>query len=258
MLAFLICVCGLFGLAVGSFLNVVIHRVPRNESIVSPGSRCPSCETAIKGYDKIPVLSWLALRGKCRNCDEPIPVRYPLVELGCSLLFSGLAARLGFRIELLAFLAMFAGLLALSVIDIELLVLPKRIVYPTLAVVASLLLVASATSGDWNRMVDAIECSLAWFALFFLMNLASPRILGFGDVRLSLVLGLGLGWLGWRYAILGFFAANLIGALTGLTLIAVKKMSRDQPVPYGVFLALGTGVAIFAGPELISLVNKLH
>lgn len=258
MLAILICGCAVLGLAVGSFLNVVIYRVPRNESVATPGSHCPSCGTPIKGYDNIPVLSWLILRGRCRSCGEPISARYLFVEASCAALFSGLAARLGYRVELLAFLAMFAGLLALSVIDFEMLVLPKKIVYVTFVIVVVLFVAASAQSGDWNRLAIAGECSLAWTALFFLMNAASPRILGFGDVRLALVLGFGLGWLGWRYAVLGFFAANLIGATVGLSLIALKRMSRNQPIPYGVFLTAGTAVAVFAGPELISSLSGLH
>jgi leader peptidase (prepilin peptidase)/N-methyltransferase len=106
-------------------------------------------------------------------------------------------------------------------------------------------------TGQWHRLLVAGLCAAGWFIAFFGLNFVSPRYLGFGDVRLSLVLGLALGWLGIRYVILGFFAANLIGAITGITLIAMKKMSRDQPIPFGVFLSLGAAVAIYAGPELL-------
>ncbi|HEY5104170.1 MAG TPA: prepilin peptidase [Acidimicrobiales bacterium] len=252
MLAVLICVCALFGLAIGSFLNVVIYRVPRHESIVSPRSRCPTCGAAILERDNIPVLSWLMLRGKCRNCHAPISKRYPLIELTGGALFAGAAARMGYTWALPAFLVFLAGMLALACIDAEHLVLPKRIVYPTLLMVAGLLIIAAAITGQWDRLGTAALCSLGWFAVFFILNFASPRYLGYGDVRLALVLGLALGWLGIRYVLLAFFAANLIGAVIGIGLIAAKRLRRDQQVPYGVFLALGAALAIYAGPELLA------
>jgi leader peptidase (prepilin peptidase)/N-methyltransferase len=250
--------CALLGLAVGSFLNVVIYRVPRHESIVSPRSKCPSCDTPIKDRDNIPVLSWLILQGKCRACRAPISPRYLLVELAGGALFAGAAARLGYNWDLPSMLVLFASLLALSCIDIEHLVLPKVIVYPTFAAVAGLLVLAAGEADHWQALLMAAICSVAWFAAFFLLNLASPRLLGFGDVRLALVLGLGLGWFGWRYAVLGFFVANVIGAFIGLALIGLKKMTRDQPIPYGVFLALGTAFAIFVGPEIVPLAKGIH
>jgi leader peptidase (prepilin peptidase)/N-methyltransferase len=244
--------CALLGLVIGSFLNVVIYRVPRHESIVSPRSRCPSCNTLIKEYDNIPVVSWILLRGRCRTCHEAISPTYLFVEVACGAIFAGLAARMGYSSALPAFLALFSGLLALACIDGKHLVLPKKVVYVTLCLVVILLVIPAAASGDWTKLEIAAICSAGWFAVFFVMNLASPRALGFGDVRLALVLGLGLGWLGWRYVLLGFFAANLVGALVGLALIALKQMSRNQPIPYGVFLAVGAAIAVFAGPELIS------
>lgn len=258
MLALLIGICALFGLAVGSFLNVVIYRVPRNESIVSPRSKCPTCAAPILERDNIPVLSWLLLRGRCRSCGSPISARYPLVELAGAALFAGTAARMGYDWELPAFLALFAGLFALSYIDVEQMILPKRIVYPTLILVAGLLLMASAITGDWRALLVAAICAAAWFVLFFAMNLASPRLLGFGDVRLAPVLGLALGWLGWRYAVLGFFSANVIGLIVGVFLITTKRMRRDQQIPYGVFLALGTAFAVYAGPELLAPLQNLR
>ncbi len=258
MLVVLIAGCALFGLIVGSFLNVVIHRVPRKESIVSPRSHCPSCGTLIKEYDNIPVLSWLLLKGRCRQCGVAISPRYLFVELSCAALFAGLAARLGYNWDLPAFLALFAGLLALACIDLEHLLLPKTVVYAVLVLVALLLVMASIGSSDWHPLAEAAISAVAWWALFFAINLASPRLLGFGDVRLALLLGLGLGWFGWRFVIIGFFAANLIGAVIGLTLIAIKRMAQDQPIPYAVFLAIGTAVAVFAGPEIAPLFSSIR
>jgi leader peptidase (prepilin peptidase)/N-methyltransferase len=252
VLALLIVGCGLFGLAIGSFLNVVIYRVPRQLSIVSPRSACPTCSTPILERDNIPVLSWLLLRGRCRTCHSPISARYPLVELACAGLFAGAAARTGFNWDLPAFLVLLASLLALACIDLELLLLPKSIIYPTLVAETGLLLLAAAVTGEWHRLLVAAICAASWFVLFFALNFASPRYLGFGDVRLAPLLGLGLGWLGWRYVVLGFFLANLVGALIGIFLIATKRMNRDQPIPYGVFLAMGAAIAIYAGPALLS------
>jgi len=252
VLALLIGICALFGLAIGSFLNVVIYRVPRHESVVSPRSACPSCAAPILERDNIPVLSWLLLRGRCRNCHEPISVRYPLVELAGAALFAGAAARLGYNWDLPAFLVLLAGLLALSWIDIEHLLLPKRIVYPTLITVAALLVLDVLATGQWHRLLIASLCGAAWFAVFFALNALSPRLLGFGDVRLAPVLGLALGWLGLRYVLLGFFTANFVGAVIGVSLIVAKRIRRDQQIPYGVFLALGTAIALFAGPELLA------
>ena len=247
----LIVVCGAFGLAIGSFLNVVIYRVPRKESIVAPPSACPSCGTELAARDNIPVLSWVLLRGKCRTCGGPISWQYPVVELLTAGLFAGVAARFGWNWAVPAYLALFAGLVALSWIDVERMLLPKAIVYPVSVLVAGLLLVPAGVYGAWHSYWVAWAFAGGWFVFFYLLWFASPRLLGFGDVRLAPVLGLALGWLGWRYVVLGFFAANLIGAVIGIALIASRRVERGQHVPYGVFLALGVAVAVFWGPELV-------
>ncbi len=251
MFAFLIGICAILGLAVGSFLNVVIYRVPRGDSIVRPRSSCPTCGAPIREKDNIPVISWLALRGRCRDCQAPISIRYPLVELACGALFAGTAARFGYQWDLPAYLVLFAGLLALSCIDVERMILPRKIVYPVTVLVAALLLVAAAETGKWHDYLIGIICAVGWWIVFFVMHRASPRVLGFGDVRLSLVLGLSLGWLGVGYVLLGFFSANLVGAVVGVTLIVSKQMERQSRVPYGVFLASGCAIAVFAGQELL-------
>jgi leader peptidase (prepilin peptidase)/N-methyltransferase len=178
-------------------------------------------------------------------------VSYPLVEFGCAALFAGTAARFGWSWDLPAYLVLFAGLLALSCIDIERMLLPKAIVYVLLVSVSALLVMAAAATGHWRDLWVAAACGAGWFAVFFVMNLSSPRLLGFGDVRLAPVLGIALGWLGVSYVLLGFFAANVIGAIIGICLIAGGRMNRKDRIPYGVFLAMGTAVAVFAGPELL-------
>jgi len=251
VLGILIVGCAVLGLLIGSFLNVVIARVPEGRSIVSPPSACPACHAPISPRDNIPVLSWLVLRGRCRHCHAPISAQYPLVEVACAALFAGTAARFGYEWVVPAFLALFAGLLALSVIDVQTLRLPKAVVYVDSIIVAALLLLATAITHTWHQFGVGVICAAVWFVLFFGLNFASPRMLGFGDVRLAPVLGLALGWLGVGYVVLGFLAANLIGAVIGVVLIASKRMSRNEQIPYGVFLAAGCAVAVFAGPWLL-------
>ena len=247
-LTLLTVVCSLLGLAIGSFLNVVIHRVPRGESVVSPRSACPDCGTMISGRDNVPLVSWLVLRGRCRACGRPISARYPLVEVATAVLFGGAALRLGFSAALPAFLVMLAGLLALACIDVETRLLPRRIVWPLLGLVAVLLLAAAIGTDRYRPLWIAAVCGLGWGGVFYAINRANERYLGMGDVRLALVLGLGLGWLGVTNVLIGFFAANFLGAVVGVTLIATKRMRRDTPIPYGAFLAAGAAVAIYLGP----------
>jgi leader peptidase (prepilin peptidase) / N-methyltransferase len=249
-LGILVAFCALLGLAIGSFLNVVIYRVPRGESIVSPPSACPDCGTPISNRDNVPVVSWLVLRGRCRTCGKPISARYPFVEATTSLLFAGAALRYGYDAVLPALLVLLAGLFALACIDLELRLLPRKIVYPLLGTVALLLVAASIGTGDYRSLWIAAVCSAAWFAAFYAINRYDERYLGFGDVRLALVLGLGLGYLGVATTLLGFFAANLVGAILGIALIATRRMQRDQPIPYGVFLALGAAIAIYWHPTI--------
>jgi leader peptidase (prepilin peptidase)/N-methyltransferase len=252
----LIVVCGAFGLAIGSFLNVVIYRVPRKESIVTPPSACPSCGAELAARDNVPVLSWILLRGKCRTCGAPISWQYPVVELLTAGLFAGVAGRFGYDWAVPAYLALFAGLVALSWIDVERMLLPRAIVYPVSVLVAMLLLIPASVYGTWHSYWVAWAFAGGWFVLFYLMWFASPRLLGYGDVRLAPVLGLSLGWLGWRYVVVGFFSANLIGAVIGVGLIVAKRADRQSRVPYGVFLALGTAVAVYAGPEIVTWLHR--
>lgn len=249
MTAALVAVCAAVGLAIGSFLNVVIYRVPKGESIVRPRSACPNCSTPIANRDNVPLLSWLLLRGRCRTCGHPISIRYPIVEAATAVLFAGVAARFGAVPQLPAYLVLVAGLLALACIDVEQRLLPKVIVYVLFALLAALLLAASAGTGRWSALGVAAAGAVGWFGLFWAINRVDPRLLGFGDVRLALVLGFGLGWLGLDPLVLGFFAANVLGLVFALLLMARGRWARHTKIPYGAFLALGAGIAIFAGPS---------
>jgi leader peptidase (prepilin peptidase)/N-methyltransferase len=243
--------CGLFGLVIGSFLNVVIWRVPRKLSVVRPPSHCPQCETPISPFDNVPVLSWLVLRGKCRHCGNPIPARYPLVEAGCGVLFAAVAARFGADWALPAYLVLTAALLAISIIDLEHFIVPDRITAPlTVSALALLGMAASADGNGW-RYGRTVLGGLAFFAFLLLLNLLYPRGMGMGDVKLSFSLGLYLGWLGWGQVFLGGFLAFLLGALIGVGLIAAGLKGRKDFVPFGPFLALGTFLTILWGDPIL-------
>ena len=247
----LVLMCGLFGLAIGSFLNVVIWRVPRKESVVRPPSHCPQCETPIRPVDNVPVLSWLLLRGKCRHCGNPIPVRYPLVEAGCGVLFAAVAARFGADWALPAYLVLTAALLAISIIDLEHFIVPDRITAPLTVSALALLGLAAAADGNGWRFGRSLLGGLAFFAFLLFLNLVNPRGMGMGDVKLAFSLGLFLGWLGWGQVFLGGFLSFLLGAVVGVALIATKVKTRKDHVPFGPFLAAGTLITVlWAAPIL--------
>jgi leader peptidase (prepilin peptidase) / N-methyltransferase len=244
-------VCGLFGLAVGSFLNVVIYRVPRKESVVRPRSRCPGCGTQLSERDNIPVVSWLLLRGRCRTCGEPISGRYPLVELLTSALFVAAALRFGPDWALPAYLVFFASLVAITFIDLEHYIIPNRVLYPTLFIAVPLLVLAAAAQGEWGNLGRAlIGAAVAW-VFFLVLHLVSPRGMGFGDVRLSFLLGLFLGWLDLRHVFLGVFFGFLLGSIVGLVLMALRRRGRKDHIPFGPFLAVGAVVAVLAGSPIL-------
>jgi leader peptidase (prepilin peptidase) / N-methyltransferase len=247
----LVLVCGLFGLAIGSFLNVVIWRVPRKLSVVRPPSHCPQCETPIRPWDNVPVVSWLLLRGKCRHCGNPIPVRYPLVEAGCGVLFAVVAARFGSAWELPAYLVLAAALLAISIIDLEHFIVPDRITAPLTVSALALLGLAAAAEGTGWRYGRTVLGGVAFFAFLLLLNILYPKGMGMGDVKLAFSLGLYLGWLGWGQVFLGGFLAFLLGALIGVGLIAAGIKGRKDFVPFGPFLALGTLLTILWGDPIL-------
>lgn len=247
-----IVVMALLGLAIGSFLNVVIYRVPEGRSVVSPASACPSCGTVLTARDNVPVVSWLVLRGRCRTCKAPISGRYPLIEALTAVLWVLLALRFGGSWTLPAEAVFVAGLIALAAVDLERYLLPRKIVYPTLALVTAGLVAAAAATGRWERLGIAGACGLGAFFFFLVVHVARPSWMGFGDVRLAALLGLALGWLGPLYVVLGVLLANLAGAVVGIGLIAAGRAGRRTAMPYGVFLAAGSVVALLAGAPLIN------
>jgi leader peptidase (prepilin peptidase)/N-methyltransferase len=251
MTAILAAGCAVAGLLLGSFLNVVIHRVPKRESVVRPRSHCPSCGTPIAGRDNVPVLSWLLLRGRCRTCAASIPVRYPLVEVATAGLFAAAAVRFGADWALPAFLLLFAVLLAVAVIDLQHYIVPNRIVFPTVALAVPLLVLAAALEREWGSLVRALAGAAIAFGGLLLVNLVNPRGMGMGDVKLALVLGLFLGWLGFDHVALGLFLGFLLGAVIGIVLIVLRLRTRKQHVPFAPFLAAGTVLAVLFGEPIL-------
>ena len=242
--------CGFLGLFVGSFLNVVIHRVPAGESVVKPRSRCPGCGHEIAWYDNIPVVSWLVLRAKCRNCGEPISARYPLVELGTGVLFGLTAWWTGVSWELPAFLYLAAVAVSLSAIDLDTKRLPDAIVLPSYAVALVLLAGAAWADGSWDQLLRSVLAAAALFAFYFVLIFIYPAGMGFGDVKLSGVLGLYLGWVGWASVIVGAFAAFVLGAVVGIVVMLVSDKGRKTKVPFGPFMFLGTAIGLVVGPAI--------
>jgi len=232
------------GLAVGSFLNVVIHRVPRRESVVWPGSRCPRCGAPIRARDNVPLLSYLLLRGRCRRCRSPIPARYPLVEGLTGALFAAAAWEFGPGLRLLWALALLAALVALAATDLEHRLLPNAVVLPAAA--AGLILSAAADPARWWAYpLSALGVAGGLLAL----ALARPGGMGMGDVKMGGMLGAFLG----PYAFLAVFLGALGGALVSGGLMALGRAGRESRLPFGTFMALGGAAALFFGPELWGL-----
>jgi leader peptidase (prepilin peptidase) / N-methyltransferase len=244
-------VCGVFGLLIGSFLNVVIWRVPRGESVVHPRSHCPKCGQPISPRDDVPIVSWLLLRGRCRHCGNPISVRYPLVELACGLLFAGFAIRFGPHVALLPYLYLAAVGLALAMIDFDHKRLPDVLTLPSYPVALALLgLAAVLDHRGHTPFVRALLAGVALYAFYEVIGFIQPRGMGGGDIKLSGVLGLYLGWLGWGELIVGAFSAFLIGAVVSIALVLFAGAGRKTKVPFGPFMLLGTLVGIYAGHDL--------
>lgn len=246
-----------FGLAVGSFLNVVIVRVPAHESILHPPSRCPRCEKPLLRRDNVPVLSWLLLRGRCRWCREPIPAGYPLVELANAALWVLAGLRFGTDWSLLAYLALFSTLLVLSVIDAELYILPNRITYPAAVVsFAAVVPLAFLHDDPVGKILGAWGAGVGYAAFLWALMVFWNRVLGRagmggGDVKLAPTLGVWLGFVHPVLVVLGILAASLLGTVVGAVILTVRR--RNEAFPFGPWLALGTIVAILASDPLLSL-----
>jgi leader peptidase (prepilin peptidase)/N-methyltransferase len=229
------------GLAVGSFLNVVAARLPLKRSIVSPGSACPSCETAIAWYDNIPLVSYAVLRGRCRHCGVSISWRYPAVEAATAVLVACCALKFGFSWDFLVAAVFCAVLVAISATDLERQIIPNRIVLP-----ATVVLLAAQTILDPS--VEWIAAGLAAAAFFLVAALAYPGGMGMGDVKLALLLGVVLG----RTVAVAVMIGMLSALVPSVAVIAkYGKAGRKMKIPFGPFLAIGGVTALFAGNAIL-------
>lgn len=267
-------IAGVFGAVIGSFLNVVIHRVPLEESIVFPNSRCPSCGAVIAFYDNIPVISWMLLGAKCRGCRERISFRYPAVELLTALLFVAVAVHDGFSVALPFDLIFVSALVALIFIDAEHMILPNVITYPGIvfAVMARIAIpllsgslhfddLPSLSNGAFAGMPVWVT-SLAGAAIgavigggsLWLMGwtwekLRGVEAMGLGDVKMMFMVG---AYLGWRLTILTIFAGVLTGSVIGILLMARQRERNMQMLlPFGIFLGLGAILSLLFGVHLV-------
>ena len=241
--------CAVLGLCVGSFLNVVIARIPAGRSIAHPGSACPHCGTAIRWYDNLPVLSYVLLGGRCRACQATISWRYPAVELMCGALFAAAYLRFGPGTQLVAALVLLSSLVAITWIDVDHQIIPDVLSIPGIA----LGLLASLVPGGigfWDSMLGTVLGG----GVFILIIVGSGIVLGqpgmgIGDVKLGAMLG---AFLGWKLALLSILLSVLIGGPLAGTLLATGRKGRKDPLPFGPFLAVGAVISLFCGDAVLA------
>ncbi len=246
----------LLGLAIGSFLNVVIYRLPAHKSLSTPSSQCPACATPIRNRHNIPVLGWLLLRGRCAECSERISIRYPLIELATGLLFVAVTLRLHqlHQLPLMPAFLYFAAIgIALSMIDLDHHRLPNSIVLPSYPVLALLITVASVVQDRPIALLHMLIGAAALYCIYYLLAWSYPAGMGFGDVKLAGIVGGLLGSLSYSAVLVGAFAAFLIGGVVGALLIATRRRSRKSAMPFGPFMVLGALVALFFGGPLADM-----
>lgn len=259
---------GAFGLTIGSFINVVVWRVPRGESVVAPRSRCPRCDQPIRPWDNIPVLSWSILRGKCRDCRGQISARYPIVEFTTGVVFTGVTLLvligavtvdaaavpgdwwLPTALVLIAFNYLAAISIALALIDLDHHRLPNAIVLPAYVVGIVLLGLASVLAGDYPALIRAAIGMVALFVGYLVVALVYPGGMGFGDVKLAGVLGLFLAWCGWGQLAVGVFAAFALGGIFSIALMITRRANRKSAIPFGPWMIVGAWVGIMFGAHI--------
>jgi leader peptidase (prepilin peptidase)/N-methyltransferase len=239
----------ILGLIVGSFCNVCIYRIPRNESIIYPASHCPNCRTKIKPVDNIPLLSYILLKGRCRNCESKISIQYPVVEFLIGLIYVIIYLIYGLSIQSLIYIILSSALIIIAFIDLNKQIIPDVISLP--GIVIGLIL------SFFVPYISFINSSLGVVVgggIILIIGLAGTAIfkkeaMGGGDVKLAAMIG---AFLGWRYVIISLFLGFFLGALAGIFLILSKIKSKEDVVPFGPFIVLGSFITLLWGEKIIS------
>jgi leader peptidase (prepilin peptidase)/N-methyltransferase len=237
------------GLCVGSFLNVVIARLPAGRSIVTPGSACPRCGTTLAWYDNLPVLSYVLLRGRCRTCREPISWRYPAIEIASALLFALAYYRFQPVLGLTAALVLLAALVAITAIDLDHQIIPDVLSLP--GIVLGVLFSLAPGGIGWVQSLLGVAVGGGVFVviIFVSVRVIGEPGMGDGDVKLGAMLG---AFLGWKLALLSILLSVLLGGPLAATLLATGRKARRDPIPFGPFLALGGLISLFWGDAVLA------
>lgn len=237
----------IFGLLLGSFANVVIHRLPKGESVVKPRSRCPKCGVLIAAYDNIPVFSWLLLRGKCRSCQAPISIRYPLVELVTGVLFAAIFLKHGMTWSTLEYLLLAWGLVVVSCIDLDLMILPDVFTLPGIV----LGLVGAAINPDrsfYSSLAGVLMGGgFLWAVAYLYLVVRKEEGMGGGDIKLLAWLGAVLGWPAVPFVVL---VSSVVGSVVGLVLAIRGRAGLKSVIPFGPYLALAAVIYLLGGDRL--------
>ena len=250
----------ILGACVGSFLNVVIYRVPEELSLIHPPSRCPQCHTKLKAYDNVPILGWIWLKGRCRYCRAPISPRYPLIEAATAVLFVLTFWIFGWSVKTLGYCLFLSWLLALTMIDLDLMILPNALTQS--GVIAgwvfqgALAFSQTPTLGSASRgVIESFVATVLGLWIFDIVRLLGSwafkqDAMGGGDPKLAAMIG---AWLGWQMMLVSSFLACLVGSVIGVGGIALGLIGRRQAIPFGPYLALGGAIAAFYGTQLLEL-----
>lgn len=241
------------GLITGSFLNVCIYRIPRKKSIVFPSSRCPYCNVPIRPFDNIPVLSYLFLGGKCRECKAGISIRYPVVELMNGIMYALLLLRFGLHGYTLFYMILVSSLIVITFIDLDHQIIPDSITLPGIVIgliIGSFYLIDPFFRSERLGVLSSVIGFLAGGGIFYLIAVLSKGGMGGGDIKMMGMLGSILGWKG---VLATTFIGSLTGSFIGIGLMVFRKKGRKAKIPFGPFLALGAVVALFYGQEILDL-----
>ncbi|QSJ20660.1 prepilin peptidase [Nostoc sp. UHCC 0702] len=252
------------GASIGSFINVVVYRLPARLSILWPPSRCPHCLNQLKAYDNVPVLGWVWLGGRCRYCKSKISVRYPVVEALTGIIFLLIFLLFHVSVATIGYWAFCSWLLALSLIDLDTMTLPNALTQSGLVVgIIFQMTVGFFSEASWQGLIKHLMMAIVgavlglWLfdaiAIFGSMALGKPAM-GAGDAKLAAMMG---AWLGWKYLLLAEFIACAVGALVGIATIILSGRKKGRKIPFGPFLALGSLITVFGGEAILSAYLRL-